>query len=210
MNAVILSEDSLYSQMLRLELSEMGFKVQIKTALSPSDTHFLLIADADTSGKDIIHKVHEFSQTVIIFSKKKLYKISPKAAENNKDISNYVFFQRPFSIVLFRKTVYSITEKLNQSHIEINETEKCVYYRGESVVLTDREFRLFRLLVQNKGIPVSRENALYTLYNEKDSFKKSNIVDVYIRFLREKLEEVFGIPMIVTVRGKGYMLSDKL
>ena len=210
MNAVILSEDSLYSQMLRLELSEMGLKAQIKTALSPADTHYLLIADADTSGKDIIHKVHEFSETVIIFSKKKLYKISPEALENNKDISKYVFFQRPFSIVLFRKTVRSITEKLNHNHIEIDEAEKCVYYRGESAVLTDQEFRLFKLLFLNKGIPVSRDNALYTLYNERDSVKKSNIVDVYIRFLREKLEAVFGIPMIITVRGKGYMLSDKL
>lgn len=210
MNAVILSEDYLYSQMLQLELSEMGFKVQMKTALSSADTHFLLIADADTSGKDIIHKVNEFSETVIIFSKKNLYKIFPEALENNKDISKYVFFQRPFSIVLFRKIVRSITEKLKQSHIEIDETEKCVYYRGESTVLTDQEFRLFRLLFLNKGIPVSRENALYTLYNEKDSVKKSNIVDVYIRFLREKLEEAFGIPMIITVRGKGYMISDKL
>ncbi len=212
MNAVILSEDSLYSQMLRLELSEMGYKVQIKTALSPADTHSLLIADADTSGKDIIHKAQEFTNTVIIFSKKQLYRISPEAAGNayRADTDNYIFLQRPFSIMLFRKTVCNITAEINQNSIEIDETEKCVHFRGESAVLTDQEFRLFRLLVQSKGTPVSRENALYAFYNEKRSDKKSNIVDVYIRFLREKLEAVFGIPMIVTVRGKGYMLSDKL
>lgn len=103
MNAVILSEDSLYSQMIRLELSEMGLKAQIKTVLSPADTHYLLIADADTSGKDIIHKVHEFSETVIIFSKKKLYKISPEALENNKNISKYVFFKDRFLLFFFEK-----------------------------------------------------------------------------------------------------------
>ena len=96
--------------MLRLELSEMGLKAQIKTALSPADTHYLLIADADTSGKDIIHKVHEFSETVIIFSKKKLYKISPEALENNKNISKYVFFQ-------YRRCLYSVSPRKARSGI---------------------------------------------------------------------------------------------
>ena len=186
MNAVILSEDSLYSQMLRLELLEMGLKAQIKTALSPADTHYLLIADADTSGKDIIHKVHEFSETVIIFSKKKLYKISPEALENNKNISKYVFFQRPFSIVLFRKTVRSITEKLNHNHIEIDEAEKCVYYRGESAVLTDQEFRLFKLLFLNKGIPVSRDNASHIRSIMKETLSKKAISSMSIFGFSEK------------------------
>ncbi len=210
MNAVILSEDSLYSQMLRLELSEMGFKAQIKSLLTFQDMHTLLIADADTAGKDIIYKTNEFSDAVIIFSKRPLYEITSKAPSETEKTNNYVFLQRPFSIMLFRKTVCKLTDKIKQGRIEIDEAEKCIHFRGESTILTEQEFRLFQLLVQNQGVPVSREEAFYALYNGRTSVRKSNIVDVYIRFLREKLEAVFGNPMIVTVRGKGYMLSDKL
>ena len=79
--------------------------------------------------------------------------------------------------------------------------------QGQGVELTHREFELLRILMENRGIVMSR-NALMERAWGYDYMGETNIVDVYIRYLRGKLDDAFGLKLIQTVRGVGYVLRE--
>lgn len=73
--------------------------------------------------------------------------------------------------------------------------------------LTQKEFAMLELLLRNKDIVLSRETFLERVWGY-DYMGETNIVDVYIRFLRAKLDARFGVTLIRTVRGVGYVLRE--
>ncbi|MDR2487555.1 MAG: response regulator transcription factor [Clostridiales Family XIII bacterium] len=82
-----------------------------------------------------------------------------------------------------------------------------VHYGGEAVELTLKEFDLLRCLLENKGMVMTRDVLLDHVWGY-DYYGESNAVDVYIRFLRSKIDEKFGIRLITTVRGVGYRIDE--
>jgi two-component system copper resistance phosphate regulon response regulator CusR len=78
-------------------------------------------------------------------------------------------------------------------------------YKGEKIVLTQKEFALLKLLFENRGEGVSRERALTEVFSDTDT--KTNVVDVYVNYLRAKIDHKFDVRMILTVRGCGYMIG---
>lgn len=82
-----------------------------------------------------------------------------------------------------------------------------VSMQGTPVELTRREFDLLRYLLENKEKVVTRESLLDHVWGF-DYVGETNAVDVYIRFLRAKLEEPFGEKLIHTVRGVGYVIRE--
>lgn len=79
---------------------------------------------------------------------------------------------------------------------------------GEVVELTLREFSLLQHLLENKGRVISRDALLEKVWGY-DYVGETNAVDVYVRFLRSKVDERFGIKLIHTVRGIGYQIRDE-
>ena len=69
-----------------------------------------------------------------------------------------------------------------------------------------REFALLSLLVQKKGEPVSRAEILSSVF--EDSGEATNVVDVYVNYLRRKIDSRFGVRLISTVRGYGYTIRS--
>jgi DNA-binding response OmpR family regulator len=78
--------------------------------------------------------------------------------------------------------------------------------REEPVELTLKEFELLACLLENKGRVMSRD-ALLTKVWGYDYIGETNVVDVYVRFLRSKLDERFGVKLVTTVRGVGYKIG---
>ena len=83
-----------------------------------------------------------------------------------------------------------------------------VSMNGEGVELTRREFDLLRYLLENKERVISRESLLDHVWGF-DFVGETNSVDVYIRFLRSKIDEAFDIKLIHTVRGVGYVIREE-
>lgn len=77
---------------------------------------------------------------------------------------------------------------------------------GKSIWLSPKEFNVLLYLVRNKNIIVSREQIETNVWNIM-STGNSNLVDVYIRYLRRKIDDDFEDKMICTIRGTGYMLK---
>jgi DNA-binding response OmpR family regulator len=74
--------------------------------------------------------------------------------------------------------------------------------------LTKREFDLLEYLIRNKNMVLTREQILENVWGY-DYYGDTNVVDVYIRYLRSKIDEPFDHKFITTVRGVGYSLRDE-
>lgn len=83
-----------------------------------------------------------------------------------------------------------------------------VSYAGTPVSLTKKEFDLLKYLMQHKGQAVTRDALLSDVWGY-DYAGDTNVVDVYIRYLRHKIDEPFGIKSIHTIRAVGYMFSHE-
>ncbi len=120
---------------------------------------------------------------------------------------NRVFLRRPVSLAGLRETALSLVsqntaEQGGSDIVHINEESRTVSLGGKTVSLTALEYRLFSLLYESDE-PVSRETVKEKLWPDHTD---SNVCDVYICYLRKKLESIFGRGFIVSVRGRGYML----
>lgn len=82
-----------------------------------------------------------------------------------------------------------------------------VKYGGQEISLTNREFQMLGYLLANMDIVLSRDTLLEKVCGY-DYIGETNVVDVYVRFLRSKIDDVFGVKMIQTVRGVGYVIRS--
>ena len=87
----------------------------------------------------------------------------------------------------------------------LDDRRRTVTYDGHNIDLTNREFLMLKLLLENHDIVLSRDTLLDRVCGY-DYIGETNVVDVYIRHLRSKIDDVFGIKMIQTVRGAGYVI----
>lgn len=78
---------------------------------------------------------------------------------------------------------------------------------GKSVKLTEREAKLFEFFKSNADKPVTREEMLAGVWGVGE--KNTNLTDVYVNYLRKKLKSTFGAELIKSVRGVGYVYSEK-
>jgi DNA-binding response OmpR family regulator len=96
---------------------------------------------------------------------------------------------------------------LNTADLKVNVKTREVI-RGESKIdLTPKEYDLLLYLLKNKRQVLNRDQILEAVWGY-DFYGETNVVDVYIRYVRKKLEYGFDTPLIHTVRGVGYVLKD--
>jgi len=89
--------------------------------------------------------------------------------------------------------------------LRLDDKSRTVTYDGHSISLTNREFLMLKILLENHDIVLSRDTLLDRVCGY-DYIGETNVVDVYIRHLRSKIDDVFGVKMIQTVRGAGYVI----
>lgn len=126
------------------------------------------------------------------------------------------YLVKPFSFeelmarvrALTRKTPQSNTPVYTLSDLTLDTRSRLVQRGGVDIKLSAKEYALLEYLLRNKGIVLSRENIENNLWNF-DYEGGTNAVDVYIRYLRKKIDEPFEEKLIHTVRGAGYVLKSE-
>lgn len=213
MNILIASKDAVFSRMLTLEFSEKGFSVFCAQTLEETET---LLSNAHLALIDVTFlsegELPKFPYDIILFG----YSEDFKEIEQ-QELTKYYTLIRPFVMEDFWSSLF-VSEKENEpfrlrlqkrkspvESLALDAASHSAYYKGEKIVLTQKEFALLALLFENKGSPVSREIALQEVFS--DTGNSTNVVDVYINYLRAKIDHKFGIRMIGTVRGCGYMIQ---
>ena len=99
------------------------------------------------------------------------------------------------------------TKVLEAGQLRMDVDRHTVAYAGQEIELTQREFSLLETLLANKGIVLSRATLLERVWGY-DYMGETNIVDVYVRYLRGKIDDAYDVKLIQTVRGVGYVIRD--
>ena len=213
MHIVMYTEDQRFSRMMHLEFSALGATVQTlsaEEAAREKQKADLFIVDAALLLRGILPKTE--GETVLLGYPEELARIS------SQELTRYYVVVRPFIVAEFTEALFIRGEeysplRLRPPHVEhpsdnlaLDDDARIAYYKGEKIELTQREFALLQLLLERKGEAISRAEILSTVF--EDSGENTNVVDVYINYLRKKIDAHFGIRLISTVRGCGYIIRS--
>jgi DNA-binding response OmpR family regulator len=109
---------------------------------------------------------------------------------------------------LLRRRPTNVNELLRVADLEIDRARHLVTRAGKRIELTTKEYALLEYLATNAGRVLSRTMIVDHVWDE--SFENvTNIVDVYVRYLRQKVDEPFAERLIHTIRGVGYSLAEE-
>ena len=122
---------------------------------------------------------------------------------------------KPFSLFELQARCRALMRRKRDAHLllragdlELSRLDHSVRQCGKTVSLTNKEFALLEHLMLNRGHCTSRVELLQTVWNA-ESTQTTNIVDVYVNYLRRKLEDIPSDGLIRTVRGQGYMIPHE-
>ena len=91
---------------------------------------------------------------------------------------------------------------------KLSKKRHMVTYDGHEITLTNREFLMLETLLSNQDIVLSRDTLLEKVCGY-DYIGETNVIDVYIRYLRSKIDDAYNVKMIQTVRGVGYVIKSE-
>ena len=221
---LLVEDEEKLARMVELELRYEGYEVEkafdgrsgLEKALSGNfDLVLLDIMLPALSGMEVLRRLRRESDLPVIMLTAR-DTVVDKVAGLDSGADDYI--TKPFAIeeLLARiraalrkgRTAVQNHSALLTAGVLTMDTERHTVTVGETPVeLTRREFDLLHYLLENKEKVVTRESMLDHVWGY-DYVGETNAVDVYIRFLRAKLEEPFGIKLIHTVRGVGYVLRE--
>jgi len=122
------------------------------------------------------------------------------------------YMLKPFALAELRARCRALLRRrrdpnliLRQKDLEVNRVERSVSRDGQPVALTNKEFALLEYLLLNRGQAVSRSALLEHVWEMRAT--STNVVDVYVNYLRRKLGDAGPVPLIQTVRGEGYAIG---
>lgn len=100
------------------------------------------------------------------------------------------------------------TKSLEYGKLKLNLTSHTAHYGEDELSLTKKEYELLEYLLKNKDTALSRDNILNVVWGY-EYFGDTNVVDVYVRYLRQKIDDKYGVKIIGTVRGIGYIIRSE-
>lgn len=221
---LIVEDEKALARLLELALAHEGYEIQIaydgihgfeNVSLYEPDLILLDIMLPGIDGIEMCRKVRDFSYVPIIMLTAKDETVDKVTG---LDCGANDYMTKPFEMeeLLARIRAALRSGKKSSENLEMlavrdlfmDLQHHTVKRSGTPVSLTKREFDLLEYLMKNRGIVLTREQILERVWG-LDYEGEANVVDVYIRYLRSKLDESFEPKLIHTVRGFGYVLSDK-
>ncbi len=110
--------------------------------------------------------------------------------------------------VMVRKNAGSVSNILKIADLSVDIKARRVYRDETEILLSAKEFDVLEYLIRNKDMVLSREKIESHVWNF-DYSGGSNVIDVYIRYLRKKIDDPYETKLIHTIRGAGYVLREE-
>lgn len=221
---LIIEDEVKIARFLELELNYEGyeaFKVHdgreglTKAREGEFDLILLDIMLPSMNGIEVLRRFRETSETPVIMLTAKDDTMD-KVTGLDMGADDYV--TKPFEIeellarirvALKKKKSEVISNKiLKINDLKLDLDKYIVTFKDEIIELTKREFDLLHYLLENKGRVLSREKIVEKVWGY-DYLGDTNVVDVYIRYLRSKIDDKYSIKLIHTIRGVGYVIKDE-
>lgn len=223
MNVFLLEDDEAIGIGLKYSLENEGYTVTIATSVKSAfeiinkEKFALYILDLtlpDGSGYDVCKKIKSIGDFPVIF-------LTAYDDEVNVvmglELGADDYISKPFRVKELIARIKSVLRRYNREskgiikigNILINTNKATVFKNGQEIILTAMEYKLFLILLNNRGNILSRNKLLEYIWDVEGDFVNDNTLTVYIKRLRDKIEDDPSAPMIIkTIRGLGYVIEN--
>lgn len=225
MKLFIFEDDAAIAMGLSYSLKNEGYDVTVAKSVKSAyeilnkEAFSLYILDLtlpDGSGYDVCREIKKRGDLPVIF-------LTAYDDEVNVvmglDLGADDYISKPFRIKELLARIKSVLRRYSKDSpdgivsagtIKVNTNEAKIYKNGTEVILTAMEYRLLLIFINNRGKVLSRQSLLEDIWDVGGDFVNDNTLTVYIKRLRDKIEEDPAKPQIIkTVRGLGYILDDE-
>ncbi|MGG5461251.1 response regulator transcription factor [Clostridium sp. B9] len=224
-NILIVEDEEKIARFIELELLHEGYKVikanNGRTGLEiaergEADLIILDVMLPEINGLEVLRRIRRNSEVPIIMLTAR-DAVMDKVSGLDAGADDYI--TKPFAIEeLLARIRTALKKRVVKGKIDedviscglltLDKMRHKVTYDGTEIELTNREFTLLQILMENKNIVLSRDVLIEKVcgYNY---IGETNVIDVYVRYLRTKIDDVFKVKIITTVRGVGYVIKDE-
>lgn len=225
MKLFVLEDDAAIGMGLSYSLKNEGYDVtvakNVKSAyeILNKETFSLYILDLtlpDGSGYDVCREIKKSGDFPVIF-------LTAYDDEVNVvmglELGADDYISKPFRVKELLARIKSVLRRYSKDSpdgivsvgsIKVNTNEAKIYKNGAEIILTAMEYKLLLIFINNRGKVLSRQRLLEDIWDVTGDFVNDNTLTVYIKRLRDKIEEDPAKPQIIkTVRGLGYIIDDE-
>ena len=230
---LIVEDEEKIARFIELELIHEGYKVikadngRIGLEIAERGEADLIILDVmlpeinglevlGTSDLSVLRRIRKVSEVPIIMLTAR-DAVMDKVSGLDAGADDYI--TKPFAIeellarirTALKKRVFTVKKDedvIRCGLLTLDKMRHKVMYGDTEIELTNREFTLLQILMENKNIVLTRDVLIEKVcgYNYVG---ETNVIDVYVRYLRTKIDDVFKVKIISTVRGVGYVIKDE-
>lgn len=223
MKVLLVEDEPNLLSILRKGLAEKNFEVSAAldgtTAMTmlESNTFDVVVLDVmlpDINGIEICRRLRAAGNFVPILMLTALDSSENIVTGLNAGADDYM--AKPFKFSELEARINALARRAQQEHrppeiitiddLEINLLTKTVKRGEDIIILTAKEFRLLYYLAKNSGVILAREKILDNVWNINFDMN-TNVVDVYINYLRKKIDKPYNTKLIHTIKGLGYVIK---
>ena len=213
MDIFLLEDDEAIGIGLTYSLENEGYNVTLAKSVKEAEK-ILDLTLPDGSGYDVCKRIKAKGDLPVIF-------LTAYDDEVNVimgfELGADDYISKPFRVKELMLRIKSVMRRYSNetsdgiikiNNLKINTNEAKVYKNNEEIILTAMEYRLLLILLSNRGKVLSRTALLENIWDVAGDFVEDNTLTVYIKRLRDKIEEDPAKPeFIKTVRGLGYVIE---
>ena len=228
---LVIEENEDTALFLQIELQQEGYIVSVETngraglKRALEDKWDLILLDImlpELNGMEILRRVRKEDPALPIIMVTARCETPDVVSGLDNGANDYI--TKPFIIeellarvraclrnqqIRFQTNSYNSNEELTVDGLKLNRRTREVFREQKQIELTVKEFDLLVFLIENKPNVVTREQIILEVWGYA-FVGDTNIVDVYIRYLRKKINYNFSVPLIQTIRGIGYCIRDEV
>ena len=220
---LLIEDEEKIARFVELELTHEGYEVTKSfngregLTLAESGEYELILLDVmlpELNGLEVLRRLRRTSDIPVIMLTAR-DAVMDKVSGLDAGADDYI--TKPFAIeellarirVIFktRASTDRKTRKMSVKGVTMDIDRHEVTYGDEIIELNNREYELVHTLMENKNIVLNRDQLMNTVCGY-DYMGETNIIDVYVRYIRSKIDDRFGIKFISTARGVGYVIKE--
>lgn len=228
-NILVIDDEEKISRLLQLELIHEGYEVDLagngreglEKALQRSwDLIILDIMLPELNGIEVLRRLRRTDETTPVIMVTARDTTPDKVAGLDQGANDYI--TKPFEIeellARIRANIRHRADETAQQEREsdviqidglvLNKKSRIVIREGQRIELTPKEYDLLLYLMENKNHVLCREQIITNVWGF-DFVGDTNVVDVYIRYVRKKIDQHFTMKLIQTIRGVGYCIREE-
>ncbi|WP_346935889.1 response regulator transcription factor [Clostridium sp.] len=222
---LIVEDEEKIARFIELELMHEGYKVikanNGRTGLEiaergEADLVILDVMLPEINGLEVLRRLRKSSDLPVIMLTAR-DAVMDKVSGLDAGADDYI--TKPFAIeellarirTALKKRVVTVKKDedvISCGLLTLDKMRYKVMYDGTEIELTNREFTLLQILMENKNIVLTRDVLIEKVCGY-DFFGETNVIDVYVRYLRTKIDDTFKVKIVTTVRGVGYVIKDE-